>query len=38
MKLRSILFGYEVVGGRYVVKDDEADIVFSIYNMGISKN
>lgn len=36
MKLRSILFGYEVVGGRYVVKDDEADIVFSIYNMYLS--
>ena len=36
MKIRNIPFGYEVVGGRYVVNNGEAEIISSIYNMYLS--
>lgn len=36
MRTRSIPFGYEVVGGRYVVNNGEAEIISSIYNMYLS--
>ena len=36
MKIRNIPFGYEVVGGRYVVNKGEAEIISSIYNMYLS--
>lgn len=36
MKIRNIPFGYEVVGGRYVVNNREAEIISSIYNMYLS--
>ncbi len=36
MKIRNIPFGYEVVGGRHVVNNREAEIISSIYNMYLS--
>ena len=36
MKIRNIPFGYEVVGGRYVVNNGEAEIISSIYSMYLS--
>ena len=36
MKIRKIPFGYEIVGGRYVVNNREAEIISSIYNMYLS--
>ena len=36
MRTRSIPFGYEVVGGRYVVNNGEAEIISSIYSMYLS--
>ena len=30
MKIRNIPFGYEIVGGRYVVNNREAEIISSI--------
>ncbi len=36
MKIRSIPFGYQVVGGRYVVNNSESEIISSIYNMYLS--
>lgn len=36
MKIRNIPFGYEVVGGRYVVNNGEAEIISSIYDMYLS--
>ena len=36
MKIRNIPFGYEIVGGRYVVNNREAEIISSIYNMYLS--
>lgn len=36
MKIRSIPFGYQVVGGKYVVNNSESEIISSIYNMYLS--
>lgn len=36
MKIRSIPYGYQVVGGKYVINTKESEIISSIYNMYLS--